>query len=150
MATDDVTRGGDRLGRRFGFPLWPGRRGKRLRTAAIGVVLAGYVWAAGAAKPFSATSLVFVLIPGAILAAIACWWPPERIAPPDKLDITGVSYWAIAVAALFEWEASAWKDKSWPWHPSLTDLINPLIEPHIIRSAAILLWIMVGWALVRR
>jgi len=56
----------------------------------------------------------------------------------------------IAVAALFEWEASAYKDNSLPWHPSLTDLINPMIGPHVLRSAAILLWIMVGWALVRR
>ena len=66
------------------------------------------------------------------------------------LDITGVSYWAICVAALFEWEASAYKDNSLPWHPSLTDLINPLLGPHPIKSAAFLLWVLVGWALVRR
>src|SRR5499427_7928189 len=70
--------------------------------------------------------------------------------PPEKLDITGMFYWVIAVAALFEWEASAWKDNSLPWHPSLTDLINPLLGPHLVKSTAILLWILVGWALVRR
>ena len=150
MATDDVTGRGDRLGRRSGFPLWPGRRGNRLRAAVIGVVLAGYAWAAGAAEPLTTTALVFVLIPGVVLAAIAYAWPPERIPPPDKLDITGLFWWVIAVAALFEWEASAYKDNSLPWHPSLTDLINPLIGPHLVKSAAILLWIMVGWALVRR
>jgi type IV secretory pathway VirB2 component (pilin) len=150
MATDDVTGRGDRIDRRSGFPLWPGRRGRRLRTAVIGVVLAGYAWAAGAAEPLTTTALVFVLIPGVVLAAIAYAWPPERIPPPDRLDITGMFWWVIAVAALFEWEASAYKDNSLPWHPSLTDLINPLIGPHILRSAAILLWIMVGWALVRR
>jgi hypothetical protein len=150
MATDDVTRRGDRLGRRSGFALWPGRRGKRLRTAVIGAVLAGYAWAAGGAVPFSTTSLVFVLVPGVVIAAIAYAWPPERIPPPDKLDVTGMSYWAIAVAALFEWEAAAFKDNSLPWHPSLTDLINPLLGPHLVRSAAVLLWMLVGWALVRR
>ena len=72
---------------------------------------------------------MFVLIPGVVLASIAYWWPPERIPPPANLDITGVSYWAICVAALFEWEASAYKDNSLPWHPSLTDLINPLLGP---------------------
>jgi hypothetical protein len=140
MATDDVPRRHDR----------PGRQRNRVRTAAIGIVLAGYAWAAGAAAPFSATALVFVLIPGVVLASIAYWWPPERIPPPDKLDITGVSYWAVCVAALFEWEASAYKDNSLPWHPSLTDLINPLLGPHPIKSAAFLLWVLVGWALVRR
>ena len=140
MATDDVPRRHDR----------PGRQRNRVRTAAVGIVLAGYAWAAGATAPFSATALVFVLIPGVVLASIAYWWPPERIPPPDKLDITGVSYWAICVAALFEWEASAYKDNSLPWHPSLTALINPLLGPHPIKSAAFLLWVLVGWALVRR
>src|SRR5881275_2390352 len=120
MATDDVPRRHDR----------PGRQRNRVPTAAIGIVLAGYAWAAGSTAPFSATALVFVLIPGVVLASIAYWWPPERVPPPDKLDITGVSYWAICVAALFEWEASAYKDNSLPWHPSLTDLINPLLGPH--------------------
>jgi hypothetical protein len=150
MATNDIPGGDDRVDRRSGFSLWPAHRRNRVRTAVIGVVLVGYAWAAGATEPFSTISLVFVLIPGVILAAIAVAWPPHRIPPPEKLDTTGMFYWVIAVAALFEWEASAWKDDSLPWHPSLTDLINPLLGPHIVKSAAILLWIMVGWALVRR
>jgi hypothetical protein len=150
MATDDVPGGGERLGRRSGFPLWPARPKNRVRTAVIGAALAGYAWAAGATEPFSTTSLVFVLIPGVVIAAIAVAWPPQRIPPPEKLDITGMFYWVIAVAALFEWEASAWKDNSLPWHPSLTDLINPLLGPHLVKSTAILLWVCVGWALVRR
>src|SRR5215471_9052477 len=120
MATDDVTGRGDRLGRRTGFPLWPGRRGKRLRTAVIGVVLAGYAWAAGAAAPLTTTSLVFVLIPGVVLDAIAYAWPPERIPPPAKLDTTGMFWWVIAVAALFEWEFSVYKDDSHPYLHSFT------------------------------
>ena len=150
MATNDVPGGGDHVGRRSGFSLGPARRKNRVRTAVIGIVLVGYAWAAGAAEPFSTTSLVFVLIPGVIIAAIAVAWPPRRIPPPEKLDTTGMFYWVIAVAALFEWEASAWKDDSLPWHPSLTDLINPLLGPHLVKSTAILLWILVGWALVRR
>jgi type IV secretory pathway VirB2 component (pilin) len=149
MATEDFPRPGDRPGRaRSSF--WPGRGTNRVRTAVIGIILAGYAWAAGGTAPFSATSLVLVLIPGVVLAAIASWWPPQRIPPPEKLDIAGMSYWVICVAALFEWEASAYRDNSLPWHPSLTDLVNPLIGPHIIKSAAIMLWILAGWALVRR
>ena len=150
MATEDVPRDRNRLSRWPRFPLWPGRGGRRARTILVGTGLAGYAWVAGSTAPLTTDSLVIVLIPGVVLAVIASWWPPERIPPPDKLDITGVSFWAICVAALFEWEASAFRDNSLPWHPSLTDLINPLLGPHLIKSAAILVWMLVGWALVRR
>jgi hypothetical protein len=118
--------------------------------AAIGAVLLVYAWVDGGAVPFSRGAFLGVLIPGAVLGAIAVGRPPERIPPPQALDITGMSYWVICLAAFFEWEASAYKDNSWPWHPSFTDLINPLMGPHLVKSAAILIWIMVGWALVRR
>ncbi len=135
---------------RPGYLPWHGPRWPRARAAAIGIVLAAYAWTAGSAEPFSTTALVMVLIPGVVLAVIAYAWPPARIPAPDKMDIAGMFYWVIAVAALFEWEASAYKDNSLPWHPSLTDLIVPMLGPHIVKSAAILLWILVGWALVRR
>jgi hypothetical protein len=149
MATDGVPRPPDHPGRRPPVPLW-WRPGRRARVTLIGIVLAGYAWVAGSTVPFSTASLVSVLIPGVVLAVIAYRWPPRRIPPPDKLNITGMSYWAICLAALFEWEASAFRDNTRTWHPSLTDLINPLIEPHLIKSAAIVVWMLAGWALVRR
>jgi hypothetical protein len=36
------------------------------------------------------------------------------------------------------------------WHPALINLINPLITPYPPKSAAFLLWLLAGWALVRR
>ena len=41
---------------------------------------------------------------------------------------------AICIAATLEWEASAFRSGSHPWHPSLTQLIGPLIQPHPVRS----------------
>ncbi len=149
MTTEDFPPRDERAGRARSW-LWPGHGTNRVRTVVIAVILVGYAWTAGGAAPFSATSLIYVLIPGVVLAALASWRPPERIPPPEKLNITGMSYWVICVAALFEWEASAYRDNSLPWHPSLTDLVNPLIGPHFMKSAAILIWILAGWALVRR
>ena len=112
--------------------------------------LAVYAWLAAAAAPFSRGALMGVVIPGAVLGLIAFGRPPERIPPPAELDMIGMSYWVICLAAFFEWEASAWRDNSWPWHPSFTNLLDPLLAPHLIKTAAILLWMLAGWALVRR
>ena len=64
--------------------------------------------------------------------------------------MTGFSLWIICLALLVEWEAAAVRDGSPHWHPSLTELVNPLITPHAIKSAAIVVWLLVGWALVKR
>ena len=150
MAADDISRPHGRLGQGPGEPRLPARGRGLARKLAVGAGLVAYSWVAASTRPFSTAALLGVLLPGAVIAVIAAWRPPARIPPPDRMDVTGFSYWAICVAALFEWEASAFKDNSLWWHPALTDLINPLIAPHPLKSAAILLWLLAGWALVRR
>lgn len=150
MTTDDAPRGHGGLVRRPGFPRWPLRTQHRVRDTALFAGLATYAWVVAGMAPFTMKSLIGVLIPGAVLGVIAYGRPPERIPAPEKLDVTGMSYWLICAAALLEWEASAFKDNSLPWHPSLTDLVNVLIDPHLIKSVAIMVWLMAGWALVRR
>lgn len=120
------------------------------RNAVIGVGLISYAWILAGTASFSMKALIGVLLPGAVLGTIAYGRPPERIPPPESVDLTGFSYWIICIALLFEWEASAVRDTSTSWHPSLTDLINPLIAPQPVKCAAIVVWLMAGWALVKR
>lgn len=147
MARNDVPVRSAGSGRWLTRARWPSGRA---RAALIGLGLAGYAWVDATAAPFSMRALVGVLIPGAVLAGIASRWQPRRIAPPERLDVAGMSYWAICITMLFEWEASAFRDNSWPWHPSLTNLINPLLAAHPLKSAAIVVWMLIGWALVKR
>jgi len=132
---------------RLAWPRWPVHP---VTAAAIAAGLAVYAWVDGAAGPFTRGAFLGVLIPGAVLAVIAYARPPGRRDALRRLDGLGMSYWLIILTLFFEWEASAYKDNSWPWHPSFTDLITPLMGPHLIKSTAILLWILAGWALVRR
>jgi hypothetical protein len=158
MAADDVPLWPDLPPRersrrwRSGRPALPPRRpvNPALRKAAAGAVLIAYSWFAAAAVPFSRNALLIVLLPGAALAVIACLRPPKRIPPPGRLDLAGFSYWAVAVVALFEWEASAFKDGAPRWHPALTTLIDPALGSRPLRAAGILIWLFAGWALVRR
>jgi hypothetical protein len=150
MATDPVPARRDTPGRRPWRVARPHPPGRLALLVLLAAGLAAYAWVAAAEEPFSRGALVGVLIPGAVLGTIAVARPPERIPPPDQVDVIGMSYWMICLAAFFEWEASAWRDNSWPWHPSFTNLIGPLLAPHLIKSVAILVWLLVGWALVRR
>jgi hypothetical protein len=120
------------------------------RNAVIAAGLIGYAWVLGGTAPFSMKALLGVLLPGAVLGVIAYGRPPERIPAPESVEVAGFSYWIICIALLFEWEASAVRDDSPSWHPSLTDLINPLLGPHAIKSAAIVVWLLAGWGLVKR
>jgi hypothetical protein len=116
----------------------------------IAAGLIGYAWFLGGTAPFSMKALLGVLLPGAVLGLIAYGRPPERFPAPPSVDVAGFSYWIICIALLFEWEAAAVRDNSPPWHPSLTDLINPLLGPHALKSAAVVIWLLGGWALVKR
>lgn len=120
------------------------------RKLLVGTVVVAYAWVASASAPFSTRALISVLVPGAILGAIAYGRPPERVPPPESLDVGGFSYWIVALALLFEWEASAFRAGAPWWHPTLTDLINPLLTPHPVRMAAFVVWIAAGWGLVKR
>ena len=120
------------------------------RRLALSAVLFGYAWLAASTRPFTFMSLLVVLLPGAVVAGVAIWGPPDRIEAPDRLDIGGFSWWLVIVAVLFEWEAAGFRDNSPWWHPSLTELVNPIIAPYPLRSIAFFLWLITGWALVRR
>jgi hypothetical protein len=120
------------------------------RKLLVGGIVVAYAWVASASAPFSTRALISVLVPGAIVAAIAYGRPPERIPAPESLDVGGFSYWIVALALLFEWEASAFRAGALWWHPTLTDLINPMLTPHPVRGAAFVLWLGAGWGLVRR
>jgi hypothetical protein len=116
----------------------------------VGAGLLAYCWYAAGTVPFTWNALLIVLAPGAVAGVLAFVKPPRRIPPPQRLDVVGFSYWGIAVTALFEWEASAFKDGGSWWHPALTTLIDPTFEARPVKTAGLLLWLLAGWGLVRR
>ena len=141
---------GLRLGRASGLARLPRSSSLPASRLLVGVIVVTYAWFASNSSVFSTRALVGVLIPGAVLGTIAYARPPERIPAPESVDLTGFSYWIICIGLLFEWEASAFRANTLSWHPSLTDLINPLLAPHPVKSAAFVVWLLAGWGLVKR
>jgi len=149
MAADDVPRWPDRP---------PGRIRVRVRARGrppgrkvlIGAGLVAYSWIAAGTVPFTRNALLAVLLPGAVVAALAYGRPARRIPSPERIDVAGFSYWAVCIIALVEWEAAAFRDNSLWWHPSLTALIDPMLDVRPVKAAGILVWLLSGWALVRR
>jgi len=121
-----------------------------VRAAIAGAAVAGYSWLAGGTASFTTAATVAVAIPWVVLTGIAMRWPPERIPPPERLDIAGASYWAIAAVMFFEWEASGFRDGSQWWHPTLSIVTGPLLQHHAVKSAALAVWLLAGWGLIRR
>lgn len=128
--------------------LRPQRR--RLCAALAGAGLVAFAWIAGGFRAFTWQSTVSVAIPGVALVALAARGKPARIPSPDRLDLCGASYWLIAAFSFFEWECAAWMDGSRPWHPTLSVILAPLFDHHMIKSAAFLTWMIGGWELLRR
>jgi hypothetical protein len=146
MAADNVPQRPDQPP---GQPRSPGRR-VTAKKLVIGTGLVAYSWFAASTEPFTRDALLIVLVPGAVIGFLAYGRPPARIPPPQSLDISGFSYWALTIAILFEWEAAAFKDNSQWWHPALTDLVDPMLGSHPVKALAILIWLLAGWGLVRR
>ncbi len=121
-----------------------------VRTATMGAGVAGYSWLAGGISSFTGAATISVAVPWVVLAVIAFRWPPERVPPPERLDIAGASYWAIAAMMFFEWEASAFRDGSQWWHPTLSVVTGPLVHQHVVKSAVFAAWLLTGWGLIRR
>jgi hypothetical protein len=147
MSTEDVPRWPDRPPGRLRVPTL---RARRVRQVVVAGGLVGYSWFAATTVPFTRNALLVVLVPGAVVGVIAYRRPLPRIPPPRSLDLAGSSYWLIAIAALFEWEASAFRDFTSTWHPPLSDLISPVLDFHPVKAAAVMMWLLAGWGLVRR
>lgn len=147
MTTGDAPGVPERSGGRLRLPA---ARGRLVVKTVAAAALVAYSWFAAGTVPFTRNALLIVLLPGAVVGVIAYGWPVRRIPAPDRIDLTGSFYWVITIAAGFEWEASAFRDFTNTWHPPLSNIVDAGLGVHPVKVVAIMLWLLGGWALVRR
>jgi hypothetical protein len=129
------------------------RRGQQ-RGAVRVVVVAGALALsalAGAVDSLTLPAAALVLVVGGMVVVAALRRRPAKRRPaPDRLDPVGLWPWLALVFAFAAWELVALRLGSTPDHPSLSILLDPVLDDQLVRSAAFLAWLSLGAYLARR
>jgi hypothetical protein len=119
----------------------------RLRVAGGDVALISYAALAGLCRPLTLPAAVAVAV-----AAIALVAPAAHRRPPPRVALgrRHVAPWAVLMALLATWEATAalWGNND--AHPTLSLLLDPVLATYPGRVAGWLAWLGVGRWLVTR
>ncbi|HET9139736.1 hypothetical protein [Actinophytocola sp.] len=113
-------------------------------TALVGAAFAPHGWPA----------TIAVLVPATVVLVLAARRPTEAAQPSPRLH-RGVLVWSLLVTAGLTWEAYAfvrqpdWSRASYA-DPTLSTLLDPVLEHGPLRVVGWLVWLWAGWRLVTR
>jgi hypothetical protein len=134
----------------------PVPRGQRPLVTVAGVAIAAlYAAVAGSFARYSWPATVAVAGLAAAMVVVG-WHGPLRPGPaPAKLPRRGAGLWAGLLVAAGLWELAAYLQQPSLTaishaHPTISALTDPLLVSHPGRSAALAIWLAIGWFLVRR
>lgn len=115
--------------------------------AALVVLVLAYGWWAVSLPPFSAAATFAVV--GAGGAALAWGWRRRR---PRKCParVEAVGLWAAVLLAAVGWELAAYFQHPRADHPTLSSLMNAMLDTHALRAVAFVLWVLAAVRLARR
>jgi len=132
--------------------LWS--RSVKTTWVAIGIAVV-YAVAAGSFERYTWPATAVVVLPG-LLGVTVAWHEADVGRPaPKPIGRQGAIAWASVFVTLGVWELinlllqPSLAEGSYD-HPTLSTLLEPLLAGHTGRSIALLLWLALGWYLVRR
>jgi Na+/proline symporter len=115
---------------------------------ALGAATLCYVSIGGGLSPFTWPAMVSTTIGGLVIFVVA--WRRSNASTAVLASRSGLVAWAAWLAAVTGWELWALSMHPRSSHPTLSSLLNNLIETHPGRSVALLAWLGLGWWLARR
>jgi hypothetical protein len=131
-----------------------GDRAEDTRVAFVAVVIAVLYGAVfGGFERYSWPATLAVIVPGVVGLLVAWNDDPGPEAPP--ISHRGTLAWATVFVALGVWELTnlllqpSLQEGSYA-HPTLSTLMDPILSVHVGRSIALVIWLALGWYLVRR
>jgi hypothetical protein len=122
-------------------------RGRAVRLLAA-VLLAGYAWWAVGLAPFSGRATAAVVLGGAAAMAVGARERPRR--SPRAGDMAGIATWAALAAIAGAWQLAAYLQHPRADHPTLSSLANEVLDSHLARALAFIVWIAAARGLARR
>jgi hypothetical protein len=112
---------------------------------AIGVgVVAGAWWIVGL-PPFSLAASVAVLSAGAAAAVIGSRFRRKSLAAAGS-----IVPWVVLVAVAGAWQLTAYLQQPRSEHPTLSSLVNSVLDSHPARAVAFVVWVAGCAAIARR
>jgi hypothetical protein len=103
---------------------------------------------------YSVVPSLAVAAVGAFGIALA-WHGPLRDEPLERVERSGKVLWMLVIVALSVWELTnlflqpTLSTNSYR-HPTISVLSDPLLRTHLGRWVALVLWLRIGWGLLRR
>ena len=113
------------------------------------VVIVGYALIAAVFKPLTVPAAVAVLIPGVLLLVLRAT-RPVRPLPSSAVSSGTVALWLALAASGAAWWLVAFLWGNDPQHPTLSLLLDPVLETYPARVLGYALWLAAGRWLVAR
>lgn len=110
-------------------------------------MVAAYAWWVAGVEPFTAPALVAVVGGGVAAMLVGARYLRQPASPADR---RGIVVWVVLLALLAGWELAAYVQHPRADHPTLSSLLDPVLDSHTARAVALLLWLVAGADLARR
>jgi hypothetical protein len=108
----------------------------------------GYAWVAGGFRPFTWPAAVSTAAAGLVVLCAAWRYPgPDRLVAVQRRV---VALWAAWLVIATGWELWALFNQPRSSYPTISSLVDRMIDTHPARSVALLAWLGLGWLLARR
>ena len=106
-----------------------------------------YAWVATGLRPFTLPALVATLAGGVVVILVGGRLTAPVVSPRP---VRGAWVWPALGSAVAVWELQAFLQHPRSAHPTISSLTNNLMQNHVSRAGAMLVWLAVGIWLARR
>jgi hypothetical protein len=120
----------------------------KLRLAAFATAVLGYVLIGGGLHSFTWPAMVWTTLGGLAIFLVA--WRGGRSPASAPASRTGAITWTVWLAAVTGWELWALSMHPRSSHPTISSLLDGVVDTYAGRSVALLAWLALGWWLARR